>query len=135
MFLFACGEQQAPPEAEQPQATGVAVPEEPTEPAEPEFAFSEEFIDHMHANADQMDEMMFALADGDLDAATTTAHLLSRQENIGDVPEEWQQYIAGIREDALAVENATDLETARAAAESISQHCQGCHDAAGVLTE
>ena len=150
LFLAACGEQQPPAQPEEPEESQVAAPaaepeepqaaapatepEETEEPAEPEFAVSEEFLDHMHAHAEHMDDLMFALADGDLDGAMTPAYWLSRHRPLThDVPEDWQKHILGMREAALAVEAATDLETARAAAEQISLHCQDCHSAAGVM--
>ena len=138
VFMSACSEQTAPQEAEEPQAAPVAEPEVPAEPAEstePGFPVSEEFINHMHAHAEQMDEMMFALADGDLEGATTAAYWLSRHKSVEGVPDDWHQHIVGMREEAKAVENAADLDSARAAAERISTHCQGCHTAAGVMTE
>jgi mono/diheme cytochrome c family protein len=39
-----------------------------------------------------------------------------------------------MREAAGAVEQAGDLETARAAAQQISKQCQACHAATGVET-
>ena len=89
----------------------------------------------MHAHAEQMDELMFALADGDLVGAMTPAYWLGRHKTVRGVPDEWQKYVAGMREAALAVESANDLETARAAAEEISKQCQGCHTAAGVVAD
>jgi mono/diheme cytochrome c family protein len=38
-----------------------------------------------------------------------------------------------MREASLDVEKSTDLESARAAAERITEQCQGCHTAAGVI--
>ena len=128
--LAACGEQ-APPatqEAEPPAAE----PEASVEPSQAETMVDQEFIDHMHAHAEQLDDLMFALADGDLEGAMTPAYWLSRHKTVTGVPEEWQQYVDGMRESALTVESATDLDTARAAAEQITAHCQGCHAAAGV---
>lgn len=141
-FLAACGDKQAPAEPEEAPvaapATEPVVPEEAEEPqaqAEPEHAVSEAFIDHMHAHAEQMDDLMFALADGDLDGAMTPAYWLSRHRTVStEVPEDWQEHIQGMREAALAVEASTDIESARAAAEQISVHCQGCHSVAGVVT-
>ena len=137
LFLAACSKQEPPPEPEEPQVAAPASgPQEAAsqETAEPEFAVSEAFVDHMHAHAEQMDELMFALSDGDLDGAMTPAYWLSRHKTVSGVPEEWQQHIVGMREAALEVEAATDIETARAAAEKISEHCQGCHAVAGVTT-
>ena len=51
---------------------------------------------------------------------------------VGGIPVEWQDHIVSMRKAALEVGAATDLESARAAAERISESCQGCHTAAGV---
>ena len=132
LCMAACGEQQAP--AEEPPVAAPAVETEVSaEPAPEEPTVNQALIDHMHAHAEKMDEMMYALSDGDLDGAMTPAYWLSRHESVAGVPEEWQQYLTGMREAALAVERATDLDTARAAAEKITVHCQGCHAAAGVI--
>ena len=93
------------------------------------------FLDHMHAHAEQLDELNFALSDGDLDAAMTPAYWLSRHKTVDALPTELQPFVDGMRESASAVEAATDLATARAAAEQISLQCQGCHSAVGVDTE
>lgn len=120
--------------------------QEPVEPAQPEAGssdapvqemageplFDQAFIDHMHAHAEQLDELMFALSDDDLDGALTPAFWLSRHDTVTGVPEEWQQYITRMREAASAVESAADLDAARMAAEEISAQCQACHAAAGV---
>ena len=127
--LAACGEQE-PPATQQAEPPATAP--EATEPLQAEKPVNQEFIDHMHAHAEQLDELMFALADDDLAGAMTPAYWLSRHRTVSGVPDAWQQYVDGMREAALAVESATDLETARAAAEQITVHCQGCHAAAGV---
>jgi len=75
---------------------------------------------------------MFALADDDLVGAMTPAFWLSRHDGVEGIPVEWQQYVTGMRQAASAVEAANDLETARVAAERISDQCQACHNAAGV---
>jgi hypothetical protein len=133
--LAACGEQRTPAPVEAPP---IAAPAEESdvsaEALQPEAVVDRAFIDHMHAHADHMDEMMFALSDGDLEGAMTPAYWLSRHKAVEGVPEEWQQYLVGMREAALAVESATDIDTARSAAEDISHHCQACHTAAGVIT-
>lgn len=131
VFLVACGEQQAPAPTE-PAPAPIETAEASQEPARPAADVTDEFIDHMHAHADHMDEMMFALSDGDLEAARTPAYWLSRHKTVDGVPEDWQQYVTGMREAASAVEGADDIESARAAAEMISRHCQGCHAEAGV---
>ena len=132
-LLAACGNE--PPAGEPPVS---AAAEEPVAVAEPAPApanpgYDEEFIEHMHTHADRMDEMMFALDDGDLQAAMIPAYWLSRHNTVEGIPDEWQPFVTGMREGARAVEEATDLESARTAAEGISVHCQGCHAAAGVL--
>ena len=101
-------------------------------PSEQEIARDEAFIDHMHAHAEQLDNLNFALADDDLDAAMTAAYWLSGHQEVTGVKEEWRPFLEGMREAAQAVEEATDIQGARAAAERINENCQGCHDAAGV---
>ena len=129
LFLTACGRQE--PAEPQQSAGDQAAP--PVEEAAPERAeFDQAFVDHMHAHAEQLDELMFALADDDLAGAMTPAYWLSGHEPVAGVPDEWLQYVAGMREAASAVEAATDLDAARAAAEEISAQCQGCHTAAGI---
>ena len=86
----------------------------------------------MHRHADQLDELMFALSDGDLVAAMTPAYWLSRHDSVEGVPDEWQPHLVGMREAALKIESVHDLDSARALAEEVSTHCQACHLAAGV---
>lgn len=93
------------------------------------------FIDHMHAHAEQLDDLNFALADGDLEGAMTPAYWLSRHETVSDVPSELLPFLYRMREAARAVEEATDLATAQIAAEQINEQCQGCHIAAEVTVE
>ena len=85
LSLAACGKQE-PAEPEQAATEQAAVVEEVAE-ARPEF--NQAFIDHMHAHAEQLDELMFALADGDLEAAMTPAFWLSRHDAVEGIPEEW----------------------------------------------
>ena len=86
----------------------------------------------MHAHAEQLDNLNFALADDDLEGAMTAAYWLSGHQEVSGLEEEWQPYLTGMRKAAQDVEEATDLEAARAAAERINEQCQGCHAAAGV---
>lgn len=125
LCLVACGQQEpaVPPEQDPPPVA---------ESAPPAPAVDEAFVAHMHAHAEQLDTLMFALADGDLEGAMTPAYWLSRHDSVSGVPAELQRYIVGMREAASAVESAEDLDTARAAAEQISGQCMGCHDAAGI---
>lgn len=133
--LGACGDGSPDPQpSEGPEAPAPAAEADAAGAApELDIAVDEAFIDHMHAHADQMDDLMFALADDDLDGTRTPAYWLSRHEMASGLPEELHEYVSGMREAAGAVEVATDLETARAAAEEIRVHCQGCHATAGVI--
>ena len=129
-------EPQAAPPAEPVAAESPAVEEAPAVEAAPaaeeESARDAEFIDHMHAHAEQLDNLNFALADDDLEGAMTAAYWLSGHQEVAGINEEWRPYLQGMREAAQAVEEASGLDTARAAAERITTQCQGCHTAAGV---
>lgn len=91
-----------------------------------------DFIDHMHAHADYLDELNYALDDGDLERAKIPAFWLSRHKEVGGLPKDLQPYLTGMRKAARAVEQANDLDTARAAAKQIGAECRACHTAAGV---
>ncbi len=93
---------------------------------------NDSFLKHMHRHAEKLDDLNYALADGDLEAAMTPAYWLSRHDTDSDVPQEWLPHLYGMRTEAEAVEAAPDLATARAAAERINAQCQGCHAAAGI---
>lgn len=93
------------------------------------------FLKHMHRHAEKLDELNFALADGDLEAARTPAYWLAKHETYDDIQPDWLPYVNGMRTEAAAVESAPDLETASVAALRITAQCQGCHAAAGVITE
>ena len=90
------------------------------------------FLAHMHHHAQKLDELNFALADNSLEAAMIPARWLSRHDTVDDLPSEWMPYLYAMRTEAEAVENAVDIETARAAAERINAQCQGCHAVAGI---
>jgi mono/diheme cytochrome c family protein len=126
--LVACSRET--PVEEAPAEAPAEAPPEAMAPAEPDFDAA--FIDHMHAHADHMDEVMYALDDGDLESAASTAVWLSRHHPEDRVPDEWLPYLQAMQESARAVVDATDLDTARAAAEQVSVHCQECHAVAGV---
>ncbi len=138
--LFACGKQ---PPAEEATVTPADEPAAAVEPApvEPEAVkseaakpvFGQEFLDHMHAHAERVDELMYALDDGDLDEAKSAASWLSQHKTVEGIPDEWLMYVGNMREAASRVERAVDLDSARIAAEAISPQCQGCHAAAGIL--
>ena len=90
------------------------------------------FLAHMHHHAEKFDELNFALADDNLEAAVIPARWLSRHDTVDDLPSDLMPYLYAMRTEADVVENATDLETARAAAERINTQCQGCHATAGI---
>ncbi len=132
LCLSACGKQE-PAEPQAPESGQAAEEAQDVLEAQPtEAGFDEAFVNHMHEHAAKLDDLMFALADDDLVGAATPAYWLSQHEAVEGVPEEWQNFLTGMRNAAYEVETANDLETARLAAEEISAQCQGCHDAAGV---
>jgi len=121
--------------AEKEQAVPEAVDEAPP-PAAVEKTkewLDDAFLQHMHRHADELDNLNIALADGDLDTAKASANWLSRHDGVSRIPPEWQRYLVGMREAADAVAEATDLEAARPPAERITENCQGCHVAAGIV--
>jgi hypothetical protein len=136
LCVMGCAEKEAPaPEpasepAPEPKAAAPAPAEAPA--AEEPSGRGDDFIDHMHAHAEQLDNLNFALADDDLEGAMTAAYWLSGHQEVSGLKEEWRPFLEGMREAAQAVEEAPDLETARAASERINENCQGCHEAAGV---
>ena len=101
-------------------------------PAEVDDWRNSTFMDHMHAHAEHLDDLNFALDDGDLEAAMTPAYWLSRHKTVNGLPEDLQPYLVNMREAARAVEEAEDLDAARAAAQQIARECQACHAAVGV---
>ena len=92
------------------------------------------FLEHMHAHAYQIDSINIALSDGDLEAARKPAAWLSRHDPASGIPADWQPYLDGMRDAARAVESAPDLETATVASIRITEQCQGCHVAAGIIS-
>jgi len=136
LCVTGCAEKKAPePEpanepAPEPKAATPAPAEAPA--AEESGGRGEDFIDHMHAHAEQLDNLNFALADDDLEGAMTAAYWLSGHQEVSGLKEEWRPFLEGMREAAQAVEEAPDLEAARIASERINENCQGCHEAAGV---
>lgn len=121
---------------EVPEATAAPdVPATEAAAAEIENWRDAAFLDHMHAHAEQLDDLNYALDDGDLERAMTPAYWLSRHKTVRNLPEELQPFADRMREAARAVEEAGDIETARAAADRISAECQSCHSATGVVTE
>jgi hypothetical protein len=130
LSVVACGEKPPPAEeapAPPPVEEAVAI----ESPESPPFV-NEAFIEHMHTHADQVDEIMIALSDDDLEGAKGPAAWLYRHEEVEGIPSEWQPFLIGMREAASTVESALDLEVARSAGERIVANCQGCHTAAGI---
>ena len=130
LCLTACAEKKesTPEPAAEPTPEPQAAPPAPIE----QSSRDEAFIDHMHAHAEQLDNLNFALADDDLPGALTAAYWLSGHQEVAGIQEEWRPFLEGMREAAQAIEEANDIDEARVAAERINENCQGCHDAAGV---
>ena len=140
-------EEPAPGQAAEPEPPVPAVVDEPAvdpeEPvAEPDETLAKiedwrttNLLDHMHAHAEHLDDLNYALDDGDLEGAMTPAYWLSRHREVSGLPENLQPFVVSMREAASAAEQAEDLDTARAAAQQIGVACQGCHDATGVAIQ
>lgn len=122
------------------------VPEESSaaEPAvsavEPNAAPAEDwrnsaFMDHMHAHAERLDDLNYALSDDNLERAKAPAYWLSRHKEVTGLPEDLQPFVVRMREAAQSVEAAEDLAAARAASQRIVAECQGCHTAVGVAAQ
>ena len=146
--LAACGEKEqaasptesemeAPATAESPEAVEDEMADDVEREADTTLAEVQEWrnealLDHMHAHAEQLDDLNFALDDGDLFRAATSAYWLSRRDVIEGLPDELKPHFAGMRNAAREVEVAEDVETAKAAAKRVGEACQACHDAADV---
>ncbi len=125
------------PEAEAPEAVADDVDDEMESGPDATLADVQEWrtealLDHMHAHAEQLDDLNYALDDGDLFRASTSAYWLGRHDVIKGLPDDLQPYVAGMRDAAQAVEEAGDVETAKAAAKRVGEACQACHEAAEV---
>lgn len=125
LSMSGCGnkEQAAPEQAAAPAAESMA------KMGDYEY---EGILRHMHSHADQLDLLNDALADEDLEAAKLPARWLWRHETLTGVPDDWQQFMSGMREAARDVEGATDIAAAGAAATRIRENCQACHAAVGM---
>ena len=146
--IVGCAEkEQAAPEPEsemeatEPAATEApAVEEAPAD--EPDTTYAQvaewrnaDLLDHMHAHAEQLDDLNFALDDGNLERAMTSAYWLSRHDTVEGLPAELQPIVERMREAARDVEAAEDISAARVAAQRIGAECQACHAAAEVVIE
>lgn len=138
LSVSGCGnkEQAAPEqEAEAPTAAPAAEPMAAEDPATDESRYYfDGIVKHMHSHADQVDLIDIALDNGDLEATKIPARWLWRHSKMSDVPADWLPYLVSMREAARGVDNATDLETARAASKRITEQCQACHTAAGIMS-
>ena len=133
-------EQAAPGQGSEMEPATPAVTEVPAVEPEASAAQSKDwrdsaFMDHMHVHAEQLDDLNFALADGDLEAAGMPAYWLSRHKTVGGLPSELQPFVTRMREAARVVEEADDLVVASAGAQDISAQCQGCHAAVGFVAD
>ncbi|MCP4300056.1 MAG: hypothetical protein GY783_05695 [Gammaproteobacteria bacterium] len=115
--------------------TPMTTPEAVAPTAGNEVWRNDSFLKHMHLHAEKLDDLNFALADDDLEAAMVPAHWLSTHDTDIDVESDWLPYLYNMRTEAEAVETAPDLATARAAAERINAQCQECHAAVGISTQ
>ena len=131
--LLACADddrQHHPPAAPGDAATGAEpAPQTPTPESTP---FVSAAARHMHAHASQLTRLNAALAAGDLEAAGTPAHWLSRHERIPDLPDGWGLYLSRMRSEAKLIDETSDLAAARAAAQRLADACRGCHYSNGL---
>jgi hypothetical protein len=129
--MTGCAEQEQP----QPEAAAAA-PAAPPEAAVVVDGIweNEAFVEHMHEHAEMLDELNFALSDGDLDKAKEQANWLANHDTNADIQSDWMPILYAMRTEAEAVTAAPDIETAQAAAERITVRCQECHTAANVRT-
>ena len=123
-------QQAAPEQAAAPVVESVATEAPMAGLPEMDSYVYEGILRHMHSHADQMD--LLNDADDNLEAGKLPARWLWRHETMTGVPDDWQPYLADMRQAARDVESATDLATARAAATRISENCQACHSAVGM---
>lgn len=94
-----------------------------------------ELLDHMHAHAEHLDDLNYALDDGNLERANTAAYWLVQHKTLTGLPPSLQPFVDGMREAAAEVEDAADIEAARVAADKIAAQCQACHAAADVVVQ
>lgn len=100
-------------------------------PADLAAVGNDPFVRHMHFHASQLEWLNDALEAGDLDAARMPAYWLAAHQTVSDIPEEWVPHIRDMRTAAGEVNDAVDIEAARAAAQRIEEGCRACHVAAG----
>jgi len=118
--------------SEPPDETPMTPRETAVSTAENEVWRNESFIEHMHIHAEKLDELNFALADGDLEAAKASANWLATHDTDSNMQSELIPHLYRMRTEAEAVEAAPDIATAQAAAQRITNQCQKCHAAVGI---
>lgn len=121
--------------AEKEEAPAEAASAPAPDPVAIEVWRNESFVEHMHLHAEKLDELNFALADGDLAAARTSADWLSTHDTDSDIQADWMPHLYRMRTEAEAVKAAPDIDTAQAAAMRITAQCQECHAAVGISTQ
>lgn len=124
-----CGKEEAAPPAAVEEAP-MAAQEEAVAVAE--IWDDEAFVEHMHEHADKLDELNFALADGNLAKAREHANWLASHDTNADIQADWMPLLYAMRAEAEAVAAAPDIAAAQVAAERITVKCQECHAEAGV---
>ena len=95
----------------------------------------EELLNLMHVRAERLDEVNYALDDGDLEAAKMPAKWLAEHRPIEGLPEQLQPFVDGMREAAAEIEGAETVAAAQASAQGIVAQCQACHAATGAIIE
>ena len=95
----------------------------------------EALLDHMHVHAERLDEVNYALDDGDLEAAMMPAKWLAQHQAVEGLPEALQPFVDGMRAAAVDIEGAKDIATAKGAAQRIVAQCQACHAATGAAVQ
>jgi hypothetical protein len=129
LVLTGCGQEEAAPPAAVEEAP-MAAPEEAVAVAE--IWDDEAFVAHMHEHAEKLDELNFALADGNLAQAREHANWLASHDTNADIQADWMPFLYAMRSEAEAVASAPDIAAAQAAAQRITIKCQECHAEAGV---
>ena len=120
------------PEVEAPEAEAEAVDETA---AVIEGWRDEALLDHMHVHAERLDEINYALDDGDLEAAMMPAKWLAQHQTVSGLPDALLPFVDGMRAAAVEIESAEDIATAQAAAQRIVAQCQACHAATGAVIQ
>ena len=83
----------------------------------------EALLDHMHVHAERLDEINYALDDGDLEAAMMPAKWLAEHQTVSDLPDALLPFVDGMRAAAVDIVGAEDVATAQAAAQRIVTQC------------